>query len=175
MAMNVGAAGSITYVPMEYIFKIQKPDMVENEYTVTDDATAREIMRNVGVDDFDKLKALLDGVDMTSISTRELSDLCREMADLGFNDDGAYSFLAQGNMDEGFDGQPRNRDVKFNAIPLIYEQLQGHVSFFAKEGLTNNRGAVRILDSLYNANHAVAALSYIAKTTQKLPSINEKV
>ncbi|MBC3952601.1 hypothetical protein [Pseudomonas folii] len=174
MAINISGAGSITYVPMEYVFKIKQPEMVENEYTVKDDEAAREIMRNVGIVDLDGLKSLLEGLDMTSISTRELSSLCAGLNNLGLNDDTVYSYLSQGNMDSGFDGQSRNRDVKFNAIPLIYEQLQNHINFSAKEGLKNDRHATHLLGGLGNANHVVAALSYLIKTAQNLPSINEQ-
>jgi len=170
-----GAPGSITYTPMEYIFKIKNPEMMENEYTVRDDRAAREIMENVGIFDFEKLQTLLEGLDFTAISTRQLSRLSSELLALGFKDESAITFLAQGNMDEGFDGMPRNQDVKFNAIPLINEQLDGHFSFAANEGLTHDRAYKRILDSLVNANHVVAALSYLAKSAQGLPSINERV
>lgn len=174
MAINISGAGSVTYVPMEYVFKLKQPEMVENEYTVKDDEAAREIMRNVGVVDLDGLKLLLEGLDMTSISTRELSSLCAGLNKLGFNDETAHSFLSQGNQDSGFDGRSRNRDVKFNAIPLIYEQLQGHIGFAAKEGLKGDKEFGRILGSIANANHIVAALSYFVKTAQKLPSIKEQ-
>jgi len=178
MDVNVGAsgtAGSVRFTPMEYVFKIKNPEMVENEYTVKDDRAARDIMENVGIFDFDKLQTLLAGLDFTAISTRQLSHLSSELLALGFNDESAIRFLAQGNMDEGFDGLPRNQDVKFNAIPLINEQLDGHVSFAAKHGLTHDKAYGRILDSLVNANHVVAALSWLAKGAQKLPSINERV
>lgn len=178
MAMSVGApgdAGSITYTPMEYVFKISEPEMKENEYTVDNEDAAREIMANVGIRDFDKLNELLDGLDMTSISTRQLSALTSELRGLGFNDISASTFLGQGNQDTGFDGQSRNLDVKFNAIPLIYEQLEGHRGFALREGLTKDRAFGRILGSLVNANHVVAALTYLAKSAEKLPSINERV
>lgn len=174
MAINISGAGSITYVPMEYVFKIKQPEMVENEYTVKNDEAAREIMRNVGIVDFDALNSLIEGLDMTSISTRELSLLCSGLNKLGFNDVSAYSVLAEGNQDSGFDGRSRNRDVKFNAIPLIYERLQGQIGFGAKEGLKGDKAYGRILSGFANANHIVAALSYFVKTAQKLPSINEQ-
>ena len=172
MAMNISGAG-ITYTPMEYIFKIKQPEMMENEYTVNDDEAAREIMRNVGVEDFDRLKEVLDGIDMTSISTRELMTLSLELTAMGFNDSSALSFLAQGNMDCGLDQRQRNLDVKFNAIPLIYEQLAGHIDFARTQGLKGDKGYGRILGSLNNANHIVAALSFLAKSAEKLPSIDE--
>ncbi|PHN31857.1 hypothetical protein K3169_01985 [Pseudomonas phytophila] len=174
MAINISGAGSITYVPMEYVFKIKQPEMVENEYTVNDDEAAREIMKNVGIVDLDGLKSLLEGLDMTSISTRELSSLCAGLNKLGFNDVSAYFFLAEGNEDSGFDGRSRNLDVKFNAIPLVYEKLQGQIDFAATEGLKGDKAYGRILSGIANANHIVAALSYFVKTAHKLPSINEQ-
>lgn len=170
-----GAPGSITYTPMEYIFKIKNPEMMENEYTVRDDRAAREIMQNLGVLDFDRLEKLLDGLDFTAISTRQLSHLSSELLELGLNDEFAAVYLAAGNMDEGFDGRQRNLDVKFNAIPLINERLDSQIEFGRSEGLTHDRAYGRILGSYTNANHIVAALSYLAKSAQKLPSINERV
>ena len=163
------------YTPMEYVFKISKPEMVENEFTVKDDRGARDIMQGLGIFDFDKLNELLDGLDFTAISTRELSLLCSELSALGINDKYASAYLSVGNQDTGMDGRPRNLDVKFNAIPLINEQLDIQIKYGHKEGLIRDKAYGRILNSFVNANHMVAALSYLAKSAQKLPSIDEHV
>lgn len=170
-----GAPGSITYTPMEYVFKISNPDMVENKYTVKDESAAREIMQSVGVYDFDKVNQLLEGLDFTAISTRQLSDLCSELRALGFDDEAACAFLADGNQDCGLDGRQRNLDVKFNAIPLINERLDSQIEYGRQVGLTHDKGYGQVLSGLTSANHVVAALTYLAKSAQKLPSINDRV
>lgn len=169
-----GAPGSITYTPMEYVIKIKNPEMVENEFTVKEDRAARDIMERLGVFDFGKLEELVNGLDFTAISTRQLSRLSSGLRALGFNDEFAAVYLSLGNEDTGFDGRQRNLDVKFNAIPLLNEQLDGQIEFGRNEGLTHDKAYGRILNSYANANHAVAALSYLAKKAQKLPSINER-
>jgi len=177
MDVNVGApgiAGSVRFTPMEYVIKIKNPEMVENEFTVKDDRAARDVMERLGVYDFDKLEELINGLDFTAISTRELSHLCPRLRALGFNDGFAAVILSVGNQDTGLDGMPRNQDVKFNAIPLINERLDSQLEFGRSQGLTGDLAYGRILGSLANANHAVAALSYLAKSAQRLPSINEQ-
>lgn len=177
MAINVSASiggGSVRFTPMEYVIKIKNPEMVENKFTVKDDRAARDVMERLGVYDFDKLEELISGLDFTAISTRELNHLCPRLRALGFNDVFAAVYLSLGNEDTGFDGKQRNLDVKFNAIPLLNERLDSQIAFGRSQGLTHDKAYGRILNSYVNANHVVAALSYLTKRAQKLPSINDR-
>src|SRR5471030_3469836 len=71
---HAGTAENSTMVELskEYVFKIQNPSELENKFTVRKEKEAIEIMKGVGIDDLDKLKELLGGIDFTSVSTRQL-------------------------------------------------------------------------------------------------------
>lgn len=176
MAINVGAPApcSIIYTSMEYVFKIRNPEVVENEFTMESEEVATEFMHDMGIFDLDKVKELVAGLDMTSVSTRELSVLGHAIYWMGYKFDDALSFVSQGNMDSGLDGMPRNQDVKFNAIALIQEQLENHSALLKDSFYRSDKGYVRIVDSVVNANHLVAALSYFAQTGQKKGIIDEQ-
>src|SRR5471032_964273 len=114
MALIVNHAGAAANSPMVelskvYVFKIQNPSEVVNKFTVKTEKEANEIMKGVGIDDLDKLKGLLEGIDFTSVSTRQLGRLAVALYEMGYPDSGGMGFLLQGNMDCGPDGKSRNR------------------------------------------------------------------
>jgi len=163
---HAGTAANSTMVELskEYVFKIQNPSELENKFTVRKEKEAIEIMKGVGIDDLDKLKELLGGIDFTSVSTRQLGRLAVALYEMGYPDLGGMGFLLQGNMDCGPDGKSRNRDVKFNAIALMHEQLKGHVNFYDKEPqLKILPNSMHIIPSLICINQVVGAMAYFAR------------
>jgi hypothetical protein len=168
MALVIGtgsgaASGTMVELSKVYVFKIQNPSEVENKFTVKTEKEANEIMKGVGIDDLDKLKGLLEGIDFTSVSTRQLGRLAVALYEMGYPDSGGMGFLLQGNMDCGPDGKSRNRDVKFNAIALMHEQLKGHVDFYDKEPrLKILPNSMHIIPSLICINQVVGAMAYFA-------------
>src|SRR5476649_482871 len=85
---HAGTAANSTMVELskEYVFKIQNPSELENKFTVRKEKEAIEIMKGVGIDDLDKLKELLGGIDFTSVSTRQLGRLAVALYEMGYPD-----------------------------------------------------------------------------------------
>src|SRR5476651_2472751 len=165
---HAGTAANSTMVELskEYVFKIQNPSELENKFTVRKEKEAIEIMKGVGIDDLDKLKELLGGIDFTSVSTRQLGRLAVALYEMGYPDLGGMGFLLQGNMDCGPDGKSRNREVKFNAIALMHEQLKGQIECFDKEPrLKALPGSMHIIPELFRMNQALGAMAYLARTS----------
>ncbi|OIN46468.1 hypothetical protein BLL37_16525 [Pseudomonas azotoformans] len=155
---------------------IKNPGQVVNQFTITEEAEATETLKLVQQEDISELKNSLKDYDMTSISSDDLKKIGSQLYRKGLIDSRAFWLFMDGSRAVDAYGFPADTHVKFNAIALFNETLEGYVDLFKSNPyVARQEGASDFMKGLVTANHALAALSYFATSSNNKLSVDERV
>lgn len=155
-------------------FVIKNPNQIENAYTITSDSEAADTLSLTGDDQIGQLKEFLKSYDMTSISTDELRKVGSRLYNSGLIDVEAFGMFIGGNLANDETGRPTDTHVKFNAIALFNERLEGYDEFLSDNPRLANQGNLKWRQGMVAANQAINAMLYFANSSHNARSIDEK-
>ncbi|KTB54748.1 hypothetical protein RJC98_10250 [Pseudomonas allii] len=173
--VTLSATGQVQNSMATPAYTIKNPEQVVNAFTKTEEAEAAETLKFWQQEQISELKSFLKGYDMTSISSDDLKKVGGELYDKGIIDSRAYWLFVVGNGAFDANGLPAETHVKFNAVALFNEQLEGYIDFFKSNPyVAHQEGASDFMRGLVVANHALAALAYFANSSNDDLSIDER-
>ncbi|MDQ0654008.1 hypothetical protein [Pseudomonas cedrina] len=169
---------NVSYAPMSKqtdAYVIKNPNQVTNAFTITEASKAVDALKLEDQEKITQLKDFLKNYDMTSISTDELKIVGSKLYDEGMISRRAFGMFIEGDRASDANGFQTNTHVKFNAIALFNERLEDTRAFFESEpAVARQDGAMDYLQGMINANHAINALAYFAKSANSDLSVREQ-
>ncbi|SQF94038.1 Uncharacterised protein [Paucimonas lemoignei] len=175
MGLGIESVGTVTFFKQASCTTIDHPDEVTNCFTVRNQEEASEKLAQAGIEDLSGLDELLKDIDFASVSTRQLKTISLWLADSDLYDRCVTGEFISGNADSDIEGNQINLDVKFNAIALFHQTLNGHNNLaLSMPILAPQEGFKACTQTLTTANHVLSALVYYANAGIRPHSVDER-
>lgn len=149
-------------------YYIKNPLEMTNSFTKKNADDAGDVLVLNDKLSLETLKESLKGYDFTSVSTYELAMAGSLLYEHGLLSDDVAHFFTSGRRAYDETGRPTGTDVKFNAIAMFNQMLEGRLA----DNSTQAEGYHRITKGLIKANHVLAALSFFANSAQSDLSVS---
>lgn len=154
---------------------IKHPEKVTNAFTITEESKAVAELRMSQQGELADLKDFLKKYDMTSISTKELKQVGRRLFDSNIIDEQAFLIFISGDGASDANGRQTNTHVKFNALALFDEKLEGYLEFVkSNPDVRRSQGIPEYIQGMVDANRAINALAYFAHSSKDDLSVEER-
>ena len=162
MASAIGAQGRVTLPIAASVYLIKTPNEVENAYTVKSEAQAQKVFKSATLGEIEEFKAFLKDLNMTSISTRQLTTIGSKLKAAGMINESVAAIFAAGNRDLDASGEQRNIDLKYNAVALFNQLASDPAELARTLPGQHARNAQPNIKAAVIANHVLNALAYFA-------------
>nr|WP_314564224.1 hypothetical protein [uncultured Pseudomonas sp.] len=154
---------------------IKHPEKITNAFTITEESKAVAELRMSQQGELADLKDFLKKYDMTSISTKELKQVGRRLFDSNIIDEQAFLIFISGDGASDANGRQTNTHVKFNALALFDEKLEGYLEFVkSNPDVRRSQGIPEYIQGMVDANRAINALAYFAHSSKDDLSVEER-
>lgn len=135
--------------------------------TITTQSDAKNALPLASPELIERIKEAVRGMDMTSVTTEELSKIGGMLHQSGIIDSEVVGAFISGIGEFDDSGRQINRDVKFNAIDVFDKNYQA-----TKAIAGSNEGTKHAASVLLRANHVLNALGFFARSTNFEISLN---